>query len=219
MLSESEQDYLKTIYKLQSGQNGLNVVNTNLLAEKLNVAAASVTNMIKNLAGLNLLEYEPYKGVKLTVEGEKIALEILRHHRLVELYLAKALNVPWDKVHEEAEKWEHVLSEDIEDRMAEFLKHPTHDPHGSPIPSKKGQIIPHDSIPLSKMEPGQSGTVVEVDDHDSELLRYLDALGVVLNQKITLVAREPFQGPISIQIGSKQKHIGHEAANHVHVEK
>jgi DtxR family Mn-dependent transcriptional regulator len=217
MLSESEQDYIKTIYKLQNRQDSKTAVNTNLLAETLSVTAASVTNMVKNLAKLKLLSYEPYKGVTLTDEGEKIALEIVRHHRLIELYLAKALNVPWDQVHAEAEKWEHFLSEDIEDRMAEFLDNPTHDPHGSPIPSKAGIIEEHDSIPLSQMEEGQSGTVVEVDDHDPALLRYLDELGLTPQQKINLVAREPFNGPIWVQVGKEKKMLGHEAANHVHV--
>lgn len=217
MLSESEQDYIKTIYKLQNRQSSKSMVNTNLLAETLQVAAASVTNMVKNLAKLKLLDYEPYKGVRLTNEGEKIALEIVRHHRLVELYLAKALNVPWDQVHDEAEKWEHILSEDIEDRIAEFLEHPTHDPHGSPIPSKTGVIEEHDSIPLSKMEPGQSGTVVEVDDHDPALLRYLDELGLTPQKKISLISHEPFNGPISVKVGKEKRILGHEAANHVHV--
>lgn len=217
MLSEAEQDYIKTIYKLQNGQNGVKAVNTNLLAETMNVAAASVTNMIKNLAVLKLLDHEPYKGVRLTDEGEKIALEILRHHRLIELYLAKALNVPWDKVHDEAEKWEHVISEDIEDRMAEFLEHPTHDPHGSPIPSKAGIIEEHDSIPLGKMEQGQSGTIVEVDDDDPALLRYLDELGLIPQKKITIISREPFNGPITVKTGRVKKMLGHEAAMHVYV--
>lgn len=217
MLSESEQDYIKTIYKLQNRQDSKSVVNTNLLAEKLNVAAASVTNMVKNLAKLKLLSYEPYKGVTLTDEGEKIALEILRHHRLIELYLAKALHVPWDQVHDEAEKWEHVISEDIEDRMAEYLENPTHDPHGSPIPTKAGIIEEHDSIPLSQMEPGQTGVVVEVDDHDPSLLRYLDDLGLTPQKKISVIAQEPFNGPISVKVGKEKKILGHEAANHVHV--
>lgn len=217
MLSEAEQDYIKTIYKLQSGQNGVKAVTTNLLAETMNVAAASVTNMVKNLAGLQLLHHEPYKGVRLTEEGEKIALEILRHHRLIELYLAKALKVPWDQVHDEAEKWEHVISEDIEDRMAEYLEHPTHDPHGSPIPTKTGVIKEHDSIPLTQMEPGQSGIIVEVDDEDPALLRYFEELGLIPQKKIMLIAREPFNGPITVKTGKEKKMLGQEAANHIFV--
>ncbi|HXV98971.1 MAG TPA: metal-dependent transcriptional regulator, partial [Anaerolineae bacterium] len=130
-ISQAMQDYLKAIYKLQEqGEQ----VPTSALAELLGVAPASVTNMCKKLAELNLVEYEPYQGVKFTPAGQKMALEIVRHHRLIELYLAEALNVPWDRVHEEAEKLEHVISEDLEERMAAALGDPLFDPHGAPIP-------------------------------------------------------------------------------------
>src|SRR5437867_7774832 len=132
MHTESVQNYLKTIYELQHEQGR---VATTLLADRLGVAPASVTGMIKKLAGMHLVTHEPYQGVVLTEAGERIALEVIRHHRLIERYLAEALGVPWDEVHEEAEKWEHVLSEEMEERIDAMLGHPTTDPHGTPIPA------------------------------------------------------------------------------------
>ena len=217
MLSESEQDYLKTIYKLQHEHDANQSVNTNHLAETLNVAAASVTNMLKNLAQMKLVNYEPYRGVRLTREGMKIALEVIRHHRLIELYLSKALGVPWDQVDQEAEKWEHVLSEDIADRIDAYLGNPTHDPHGSPIPTKCGIMPRHNAIPLSELEAGQSGVIVEVSDHEPSLLRYLSELGLTPNKRLRVIAREPFNGPISVKVGRSRRVIGFEVAQYIHV--
>src|SRR5918912_2318913 len=139
MQTQAVEDYLKTIYEIQREQGK---VATTVLAERLGIAPASVTGMVKKLAGLHLVAHEPYQGVVLTEAGEKIALEVIRHHRLIERYLAEALAVPWDKVHEEAEKWEHVLSEDMEDRIDALLGHPTTDPHGAPIPARNGTLPP-----------------------------------------------------------------------------
>jgi DtxR family Mn-dependent transcriptional regulator len=175
MHTQAVEDYLKIIYELQREQGK---VATSMLAERLGVAPASATGMIKKLAGMHLVTHEPYQGVVLTAAGEKIALEIIRHHRLIERYLAEALGVPWDQVHDEAEKWEHVLSEALEDRIDAMLGYPTTDPHGAPIPTRNGTIAQLASMRMADLQPGQSAVIVEVSDHDSALLRYLGGLGM-----------------------------------------
>ena len=212
MYTKSIENYLKAIYEIQKEQGK---VSTNSLSEKLNVAPASVTSMIKKLSEKKLITYKRYQGVKLTQAGQKISLEVIRHHRLVELYLAEALGVPWDQVHKEAEKWEHVLSEDLEDRMDAALGHPTRDPHGSPIPSRDGTIIELDSIPLAGLGPGQSGVVVEVSDHDPDLLRYVGKMGLYPKTKVEVLSVEPFSGPITIKVGDISHMLGVQAAQFV----
>lgn len=157
--------------------------------------------MIKKLADSNLVSYERYQGVKLTPPGEKIALEVIRHHRLVELYLAEALNVPWDQVHDEAEKWEHVLSEDLEDRIDEILGYPTTDPHGAPIPSRDGDIEIRDTEFLPKLAEGDSAVIVEVSDHDTDLLRYLGKLQLYPQTIIRIISIAPFDQLITVRVG------------------
>lgn len=214
MYTESIENYLKAIYEIQKE---LGKVSTNALSEKLNVAPASVTSMIKKLSEKKLITHRRYQGVNLTQAGRKIALEVIRHHRLVELYLAEALGVPWDKVHEEAEKWEHVLSEDLEDRMDAALGHPTRDPHGSPIPSRDGKIIELESIPLADLRPGQSGIVAEVSDHDPSLLRYVGKMGLYPEAKVKIISVEPFSGPITVKVGGASHVLGSEAAQYVFI--
>ena len=214
MYTVSIENYLKTIYEIQR-EHGK--VSTNALSEKLGVAPASVTSMIKKLSDKKLLTHKLYQGVKLTLAGQKIALEVIRHHRLIELYLAEALGVPWDQVHEEAEKWEHVLSEDLEDRMDAVLGYPTRDPHGSPIPSRDGTIIELNSIPLADMRPGQYGVVAEVSDHDPKLLRYIGEMGLYPKAKVKVVAVEPFSGPITLEVGEGSHMLGAEAAQYVFI--
>ncbi|HKQ32154.1 MAG TPA: metal-dependent transcriptional regulator, partial [Thermodesulfobacteriota bacterium] len=208
------ENYLKAIYEIQREKGK---VSTNALSEKLRVAPASVTSMIKKLSEKKLLTHKRYQGVKLTQSGQKIALEVIRHHRLIELYLAEALGVPWDRVHEEAEKWEHVLSEDLEDRMDAALGHPTRDPHGSPIPSRDGTIIELDSVPLTDMRPGQYGVVAEVSDHDPKLLRYVGKMGLYPKAKVKVVSVEPFSGPITLKVGDASHVLGAEAAQHIFI--
>ena len=198
MSSQAVEDYLKAIYKLQSSQPK---VVTSALAEHLGVNPASATGMIKKLAGSNLVSYERYQGVKLTPPGEKIALEVIRHHRLVELYLAEALSVPWDQVHDEAEKWEHVLSEDLEDRIDEILGYPTTDPHGAPIPSRDGDIEIRDTEFLPKLAEGDSAVIVEVSDHDTDLLRYLGKLQLYPQTIIRIISIAPFDQLITVRVG------------------
>ncbi len=212
MYTESIENYLKAIYEIQKEQGK---VSTNSLSEKLNVAPASITSMIKKLSEKKLITHKRYQGVKLTQAGQKISLEVIRHHRLVELYLAEALGVPWDQVHKEAEKWEHVLSEDLEDRMDAALGHPTRDPHGSPIPSRDGTILELDSIPLADLGPGQSGVVAEVSDHDPDLLRYVGKMGLYPKTKVEVLSVEPFSGPITIKVGDISHMLGVQAAQFV----
>jgi DtxR family Mn-dependent transcriptional regulator len=206
------QDYLKAIYKLHERSEQ---VPTSALAEMLGVAPASVTNMCKKLAELNLVVYEPYQGVKFTPTGQKLALEIVRHHRLIELYLAEALNVPWDQVHEEAERLEHVISEDLEERMAAALGDPQFDPHGAPIPSRSGAISQQPGGRLVDMRVGDRLIVVEVDDHDPELLRYLGSMGLYPGTEILLLAYAPFDGPLTLCVGDDQHSLGYQAAKSI----
>lgn len=214
MYTESIENYLKAIYEIE---RELGKVSTNALSEKLSVAPASVTSMMKKLSEKKLITHRRYQGVKLTQAGRKIALEVIRHHRLIELYLAEALGVPWDRVHEEAEKWEHVLSEDLEDRMDAALGHPTRDPHGSPIPTRDGKIIELESIPLADLSPGQSGVVAEVSDHDPSLLRYIGKMGLYPKTTVKVVSVEPFSGPITVKVDGANYVLGSEAAQYVFI--
>jgi DtxR family transcriptional regulator, Mn-dependent transcriptional regulator len=214
MHTQAVEDYLKSIYKLQEEQGK---VTTTGLAELLGVTPASATGMIKKLAEMNLVSYEPYQGVSLTEAGRKIALEVVRHHRLVELYLAEALGVPWDQVHAEAEKWEHILSEDLEDRMDALLGHPTADPHGAPIPNRDGTIMQINSDRLVNMHRGQSAVVAEVSDHDPELLRYLGSLNIYPQTEFSVVDVAPFNGPVTICVGDAVHALGREVVSHIFV--
>ncbi len=214
MYTESIENYLKAVYEIQKERGK---VSTNALSEKLGVAPASVTSMMKKLSEKKLITHKRYQGVHLTHAGQKIALEVIRHHRLIELYLAEALGVPWDQVHEEAEKWEHILSEDLEDRMDAALGHPTRDPHGSPIPTRDGKIVELDSIPLADLAPGQSGVVAEVSDHDPKLLRYVGKMGLYPSTDVKVVSVEPFSGPITVKVGDTRHVLGAEAAQYVFI--
>jgi DtxR family Mn-dependent transcriptional regulator len=200
--SEAIQDYAKAIYALQRRAGGEPVATTDL-AERLAVTSASVSAMLKKLAERGLVEHVPYRGVALTGEGRRVALEVLRHHRLLELYLAEHLGVPWDRVHEEAEALEHVISEYLEARIAAKLGEPTHDPHGDPIPDAELRIDEGDNLPLASLQPGESGRFVRVSDSDPEMLRYLDERGVRLGDAIEVVDRQPFGGPLTLRIGDR----------------
>ena len=215
MLSEAVQDYLKTIYKLQE-QGG--AVSTSALAEAMGVAAASATGMVKKLAGLKLARHSPYQGVILTKAGEKMALEVIRHHRLLELYLAEALGYSWDKVHEEAERLEHVISEEFEEKIFEALGRPTRDPHGDPIPTKDGTLVAGSHERLSDMEPGATGVIRRVSDRNAEMLRYLALRGLVPDATVQVVEKAPFNGPITVKTGETAHVLGRDLASHIHVE-
>jgi len=215
MQTQAVEDYLKTIYDLQR-QEG--TVSTTSLAKEMDVTAASATGMIKKLAKLKLVSYQPYQGVELTESGQKIALEILRHHRLLERYLSEALGVPWDQVDEEAEKLEHILSDELENRMDAFLGYPKTDPHGAPIPSPEGHIHPSSSLRLSDLAPGQRAVIAEVSDHDPEMLRYIGELGLFPQVEVTVMGVAPFEGPLTIQIGDQEHALGREVAQYILME-
>ena len=212
MRTQAIEDYLKAIYELHEESDA---ATTSALAKRLGVAPASATLMVKKLAGLKLVDHEPYRGVVLRPPGEKIALEVIRHHRLVESFLAEVLGVPWDEVHDEAERWEHVLSEEVEDRIDERLGFPTSDPHGAPIPARNGAIRRPESVRMDELEPGQSATIVEVSDRDPDLLRYAGARGLVPGATLTLIAAEPFGGPLTVDVDGAEHAVGRELAAHL----
>lgn len=214
MLSQAVEDYLKTIYKLQaSGET----VSTSDIARTMEVSSASVTNMVKRLAQMGLVEYQSYKGVMLTRTGEKVALEIIRHHRLLELYLKEVMGYSWEKVHEEAEHLEHHISEDFEDKIDEMLGFPTHDPHGDPIPTRDGQIADLATHPLADVEPGRTVLVLRVSDTDHALLEYLEEIGLLPGRTVEVVAKAPFNGPITLRADEQEHIIGHQVASSVFV--
>jgi DtxR family Mn-dependent transcriptional regulator len=215
MQTQAVEDYLKTIYELQF-QEG--TVSTTSLAKQMEVTAASATGMIKKLAKLKLVSYEPYQGVQLTSAGEKIALEVLRHHRLIERYLSEALGVPWDQVDEEAEKLEHILSDELENRMDAFLGYPKTDPHGAPIPSPEGYLAPSSNLRLSDLAPGKRVVITEVSDHDPEMLRYLGELGLFPEVHVIVLDAAPFEGPLTLQIDGEERTLGREVAQYILVE-
>lgn len=211
------EDYLKAIYLLQ--QHGKEV-STSLLGEQLGgFKPGSVTGMIKKLAELQLVAHTPYQGVRLTPAGEKIALEVLRHHRLIELYLVEALGYSWDEVHEEAEELEHYISEKLEARIAAHLGQPTVDPHGDPIPTLDGEIADGDHIRLSDLPVGTPRHIVRVIDQDAARLRYLADLGLMPGTLIEVREAAPFDGPLSLQIGEQVQPIDRRLAHTILVER
>lgn len=214
MLSEAIQNYLKIIYELQSAHGP---VSTSAVAERMEVAAASATAMLKRLAGMKLLRHSPYQGVTLTRAGERIALEVVRHHRLLELYLAQVLGYSWDMVHDEAERLEHAISEEFEERIDAQLGRPSRDPHGDPIPSKEGVMEDPDRQRLADMAPGAIGVVRRVSDRDAEMLRYLAALGLTPDVAFEVVDKAPFDGPLTLRIGAVERVVGREVARSVFV--
>src|SRR5436190_5399585 len=190
--SNAVQDYAKAIWSL--AQRSDDPVSTSALAERLDVSPASASAMVKRLESLGLATREPYHGVELTAAGERVALEVVRHHRLLELYLAQALGMPWDRVHAEAEVLEHAISDELSERIAEALGNPTHDPHGDPIPTADGLIEERATTTLAELEPGPAGTFVRVSDSDPEMLRYLSERGISPGDGFEVVRREPFDG-------------------------
>ena len=214
--SEAIEDYAKAIYALASRGDG--TVSTTALAERLGVTPASVSAMIRKLAERGMVEHVPYHGVRLTADGERLALEVLRHHRLLELYLAEQLGVPWDRVHEEAEALEHVLSEDLESRIAAKLGNPTHDPHGDPIPTPDLNIEEGETLSLADLMPGTRGRFVRVSDSDPAMLRFLDERGVRLGDRLEVLDRQPFDGPLTVRFGDDQHVLGGRLASAIRVE-
>jgi len=211
MLSQAVQDYVKTIYKLQE----TGPVSTTEIAHELEVSGASVTGMLKRLSTMGLVDYNSYKGVTLTAAGEKIALEIIRFHRLLELYLKEMIGFPLDKVHEEACRLEHFISEEFVEKITSLLGDPKFDPHGHPIPSKDGKMDEYIDIPLSEVETDKDYFISRLADSDPKLLGYLEEMNLVPNVKVKVLNKAPFSGPITITVDGIEKMIGSEVAGKI----
>jgi DtxR family Mn-dependent transcriptional regulator len=213
MLTQSSEDYLKNIYLLQKKD----AASTSDIARAMGVSSASVTNMIKRLAQMGLVEYIQYRGVKLTARGRELSLHLVRRHRLLELFLSQVLNYSWDQVHEEADKLEHHISATFEAGIDELLGNPTHDPHGDPIPTQDGELPESSAVLLSDIEPGALVVITQVSHDDPEFLRYLKGHGLMPNVKVQVLRKEPFGGPLVLKSGLKKVMIGFETATKIFV--
>ena len=215
MLSQAVQDYLKAIYSLQADD----AVSTTEIANKMEVSGASVTGMLKRLSKMNLVDYSSYKGVKLTAQGEKVALQIIRFHRLLETYLHEKLNFSLDKVHDEADRLEHFISDEFIEKITEQLSNPHFDQHGHPIPTKDGHILEMDEILMSDLEPGDNYEISRLSDKNPEILAYLENIGLLPGTILSIKNIEPFKGPLTIKYNNKEKIIGHEVASNIFIKK
>jgi DtxR family transcriptional regulator, Mn-dependent transcriptional regulator len=215
-ISVSVQDYAKAVYALEAREGA--AVSTNELAERLGVTPGSVSAMLRKLSEVGLVEHQPYHGVRLTGQGRRVALEVLRHHRLLELFLAEELGMLWDRVHAEAEILEHVLSDELEALIAARLGDPTVDPHGDPIPTVEFGIAERETHSLDELEPGLAGRFVRVSDSDPEMLRYLADHGIALGDHLEIVDRQPFGGPVFVRFGEREHPIGGELARAMRIE-
>ena len=214
--SHAVEDYSKAIYSLESRSD--EPVSTNALAERLEITPGSVSAMLKKLDEVGLITHVPYRGVRLTEDGRRLALEVIRHHRLIESFLADTLGMPWDRVHAEAEVLEHVLSEDLEELIAAKLGHPTVDPHGDPIPSAELELAERPTRSLESLAPGDRGVFVRVSDADPEMLRYLAGRRISPGDRFEVRERQPFGGPVFVLFGDREHAIGGELAGAMRVE-
>ncbi|MGD9091733.1 MAG: metal-dependent transcriptional regulator [Anaerolineales bacterium] len=217
--STSTEDYLKSIYELTvNGERA----TTNQIAERLEVTPASVTGMLKRLVSNDppLIEYRKHRGVELTPEGEAVALEVIRHHRLIELFLHETLGYSWDEVHKEADRLEHVISEELEERIAQALGDPISDPHGEPIPTRELVLPAQSAIHLTDLRAGQKAVVQRVEDDDPELLRYFHSLGLVPQAQLHIVEYSRFDGNLSLRVSDQEEEIvlGPRVTRHIFVE-
>jgi DtxR family Mn-dependent transcriptional regulator len=208
-LTRSAEDYLKAIYHLTDGGRS---ASTNELAQALDLAPASVSGMLRRLAEQGLVEHEPYRGVTLAPEGRRVALRMLRRHRLIEAYLVANLGYSWDTVHEEAERLEHAVSDTLVERMAKVLGNPMEDPHGDPIPGPDGSLAELVYVPLAEVAPGQEAEIRRVNTSQPDRLRYIGTAGLTPGTRVQVLAHEPFQGPIRLRVGDREQIIGHELA-------
>src|SRR4051794_12407314 len=215
-VTSAVEDYAKAIYALETRADA--AVSNNALAERLGVTPASASSMVKKLAGLGLVRHEPYRGVRLTPDGLKVALEVLRHHRLLERYLAEELGVPWDRVHDEAEVLEHVLSEELEELIAAKLGNPTVDPHGDPIPTAELRIEEPATECLHDQPAGVRGVFTRVSDSDPEMLRYLAERGIKPGDGFEIIEKQPFDGPLLVRFGGEVHVFGGALAQAMRVE-
>jgi DtxR family Mn-dependent transcriptional regulator len=211
------EDYAKAIYALEERADA-GVVTTTALADRLGVTAGSVSAMLKKLDGAGLVAHEPYRGVRLTENGRRLALEVIRHHRLIELLLVEVLDMPWDRVHDEAEVLEHVISEELEALIAAKLGHPTEDPHGDPIPTVDLEVPAHTGIPLQDLEPGTSGRFVRVSDADPAMLRWLAERSVLPGDDVEVLDRQPFGGPLTVRVSDAVHVLGGGIASAMRIE-
>jgi DtxR family Mn-dependent transcriptional regulator len=209
-VSNAVQDYAKAIWSLARRDD--ESVSTSALAERLEVSPASASAMVKRLESMGLVEREPYHGVQLTAAGERVALEVLRHHRLLELYLSEALGMSWDRVHEEAEVLEHAISPALSDLIAAKLGNPTHDPHGDPIPTATGEIDEAPTRALADLAPGERGRFTRVSDSNPAMLRYLSGRGIAPGDELELIGREPFGGPLTVRANGREHGLGEQLA-------
>jgi DtxR family Mn-dependent transcriptional regulator len=214
--SHAVEDYAKAIYVLETRAG--EPVSTNALADRLDVTAGSVSAMLRKLDELGLVTHQRYKGTRLTASGRRLALEVIRHHRLLELFLAEVLDMPWDRVHKEAEVLEHVLSTELEEVIAQKLGNPTRDPHGDPIPSVDFVIEEGETTSLAALDSGATGVFVRVSDSDSEMLRYLGQRGVTPGAMFEVIDRQPFGGPLFVRFGDDVHPLGGELAEAMRVE-
>lgn|SRR5690606_38012594 len=212
-LSQSQEDYIKTIFKLQKDEP----VSTMDIAQAADVAPATVTKALKKLAEMGLVSYRSYQGVTLTAAGRKVALEVIRHHRLLELYLKEVMGYSWDRLHEEAEHLEHHISEEFEDRLDEMLGYPTSDPHGHPIPARDGSFTEVNAVPLGSIPCGRSVVVHHLADDNTDLLAHLEDLALMPGSTVEIVEIAPFDGPVTIRHRSKKQVIGRRVADSVFV--
>jgi DtxR family Mn-dependent transcriptional regulator len=212
---EGAENYAKALYELQGRDES--PVGTTAVAERLGVTPASASGMLKRLADEGVVVYEPYHGARLTPEGERIALEVIRHHRLLELFLAEVLDMPWDRVHAEAEVLEHHISEELEELIAAKLGEPALDPHGDPIPDRDLAISADDSVSLTELETGERGVFTRVSDSDASMLRYLAEQSIQPGASLRVIRREPFGGPVVIEIGGRTQPLGAELAENMRV--
>lgn len=217
MFTLSEENYLKAIYHLEP--NSGKGISTNAIAEQLETKASSVTDMIKKLSDKKVVVYVKYKGVTLTDLGKKIASNIVRKHRLWEVFLVKKLNFSWDEVHDVAEQLEHIKSPKLINQLDAMLGFPTHDPHGDPIPDKEGNLKTIDKSLLSTLQKNETGLCIGVNDSSSEFLKFLDKKGIVLDKKITVIEKEDFDDSLTIKIEDKILSISNKIANNLYVKK
>jgi DtxR family Mn-dependent transcriptional regulator len=213
--NEAAQNYAKALYELQG--RGESAVGTTAVAERLGVTPASASGMLRRLATEGVVDYAPYRGARLTSEGERLALEVIRHHRLIELFLAEVLDMPWDRVHAEAEVLEHHISEELEELIAAKLGEPALDPHGDPIPDRHLAVSADDSVPLTELDPGQAGTFTRVSDSDASMLRYLAERQIQPGVALRVAGREPFGGPVMVEVAGRTHALGPELAGSMRV--
>jgi DtxR family Mn-dependent transcriptional regulator len=214
-LTAPVEDYLKAIYELERSGSA---AGTNELAARLGIAPPSVSGMVRRLAEQGLITHERYKGVRLTDSGRRAALRTIRRHRVIETYLAQALGLPWDRVHDEAERLEHACSDDLVDRMAEAVGEPRHDPHGDPIPTREGHVEERKLATIADLRVGDVAAVRRVSDRSGERLRYLAELGIVPGANVEMVERAPFDGPLTLRVNDERRVIGRSLAGEVLVD-